>query len=637
MYKISVPIMCSSVNEDTKADYLELMKVAKAARVFLVLNYMESSAAERLALCEDVAWKVHFFQDNGIEAGIWISHSIGMGLSLALPGLNEQDRYICQPLVNLGGEVLEGTRCPLDESFRRDFSRFVAELAKTGAKAILLDDDFRMSLRGHELICACDAHMKHISELCGEELDRETLKKKAFSGKANKYRSAWLRAQGESLRQLARDIRSAVDAVDPSVCVMLCASHSIQDIDGSSPTEITKILAGKNTPQMRIHGAPYWEIHWPKPLPAVFEFARTFARMARADGVEQLMAEGDAYPRPRFNTPSSHIEVFDALVRADGACGGILKYMIDYNTSPRYETGYIQRHAKNLSKMEELEALFAGKRDCGVETPLESHLIENADLDLGVVSAEYPYPSAASMLAMASIPTSWDGDGICQAIFGENARYADENALKQGAFVDGVAAVILMQRGIDVGLTGEGAFEKVRPSYGVSPDGKDRSWMVSRSVRFLNAPIHSKAEICMYAQDADKLRPLIYRYENANGQRFLVYMTDPMAKLYNHEICKGYLMQNVLHDGLEWIAGKKIPAVCKGNPNLYLLAKRGEDSMAVGLFNCFADSILEPVIHLDRPYKSATFVGCNGRIEGDTVYLDAPLPAFEFAAFEVKE
>ena len=135
--------------------------------------------------------------------------------------------------------------------------------------------------------------------------------------------------------------------------------------------------------------------------------------------------------------------------------------------------------------------------------------------------------------------------------------------------------------------------------------------MIAYGVRFLDAPIHENAEIMMYAEDGQKLRPLIYRYQNANGQRFMVYMTDPMAKLYNHDICKGYLMQNALHEGLEWIADKKLPVACKGNPSLYLLAKREGNRMAVGMFNCFADAVLDPVIRLDRPYRSVKFVGCS--------------------------
>jgi hypothetical protein len=110
-----------------------------------------------------------------------------------------------------------------------------------------------------------------------------------------------------------------------------------------------------------------------------------------------------------------------------------------------------------------------------------------------------------------------------------------------------------------------------------------------------------------------------------------------MAKLYNNEICKGYLMQKALTEGVEWIAGERLPAVCPGNPSLYLLCKRADGKMAVGLFNCFADSVLDPTVKLDGAYRKVRFVGCTGRLEGDTVYLDAPIPAFEFAAFEVEQ
>ena len=637
MYKITVPLALETVNDTTKQEFLQQLQEARADRITLTAAFVGASEEHTKSLCDKLARIIKYFEENGIEVGVWITHSIGMGLDLALPGLTGPNSREYPRLVDLAGVAYGGTRCPTDARFRADFSHFVAMIATTGTKFILLDDDFRFSLRGKELMCACDAHMARISELCGETLDRKTLKEKAFSGKPNKYRSAWLRAQGDSLRDFAKEIRAAVDEVDPSVCVALCASHSVDDIDGTSAAELTKILAGRCEPQMRIHGAPYWEIHWPKPLPAVFEFVRCFSRMAKAEGVNLLMAEGDCYPRPRFNTPSSHLELFDALNRADGASGGILKYMMDYNATPSYETGYVRRHIHNFSRMEELGEMFAGKRDCGVEVPLKPHLIENADLDVSVLSDQYPYPSAASLLAMASIPTSCDGEGICQAIFGENARDTDAQALKKGALIDGVAAVILMQKGVDVGLLGEYCFEEGRPSYGVSPDGKDRSWIISRSVRFLNAEIHPNAEVVMYADDGGRLRPLVYRYENKDGQRFLVYMTDPMAKLYNHEICKGYLMQKVLKEGVEWIAGERLPAVCLENPSLYLLCKRDGDKMAVGLFNCFDDSVLEPVVKLDGEYRQVRFVGCNGRLEGDTVYLDAPLPAFEFAAFEVEK
>ena len=85
------------------------------------------------------------------------------------------------------------------------------------------------------------------------------------------------------------------------------------------------------------------------------------------------------------------------------------------------------------------------------------------------------------------------------------------------------------------------------------------------------------------------------------------------------------------------ISGKKLPAVSCGNPNLYILCKRGDDgSLAVGLWNFFADEILEPVIELDEKYKNIDFYNCEGRLEGDCVRLNAPLPPYGFAFFTVK-
>ena len=59
--------------------------------------------------------------------------------------------------------------------------------------------------------------------------------------------------------------------------------------------------------------------------------------------------------------------------------------------------------------------------------------------------------------------------------------------------------------------------------------------------------------------------------------------------------------------------------------------------MAVGLFNCFADSVIDPEIRLDHSYASVKFVGCSGRLEGNTVYLDAPISAYAYVAFELSE
>ena len=81
--------------------------------------------------------------------------------------------------------------------------------------------------------------------------------------------------------------------------------------------------------------------------------------------------------------------------------------------------------------------------------------------------------------------------------------------------------------------------------------------------------------------------------------------------------------------------GAKLPAYSYGNPNLYLLAKKHEDSMAVGLWNIFQDEIFEPVIELDGEYQEIEWINCDGRMEGNRVYL-SELHPYGIAGFEVR-
>ena len=98
---------------------------------------------------------------------------------------------------------------------------------------------------------------------------------------------------------------------------------------------------------------------------------------------------------------------------------------------------------------------------------------------------------------------------------------------------------------------------------------------------------------------------------------------------------RGYLQQQVLKEGVEWISGKRLPAFIEKCPNLYLMCKGGDGKTAVALFNVFADSVDDGVITLDKEYSSIRFINCSGRLEGDKVILYSSIPAYSFAAFEV--
>ena len=59
--------------------------------------------------------------------------------------------------------------------------------------------------------------------------------------------------------------------------------------------------------------------------------------------------------------------------------------------------------------------------------------------------------------------------------------------------------------------------------------------------------------------------------------------------------------------------------------------------MAVGLWNIYPDEVIDPVITLDKAYKTIDFYNCNGRLEGNRVILNRDIEPFDFAFFTVSE
>ena len=91
-----------------------------------------------------------------------------------------------------------------------------------------------------------------------------------------------------------------------------------------------------------------------------------------------------------------------------------------------------------------------------------------------------------------------------------------------------------------------------------------------------------------------------------------------------------------LVDSIEYIRRKPIDAVCLNNPDLYILCKKDNTSLSVGLWNFFADEIFAPKITLADEYKDAQFIHCTGRLFGKEVVL-SDLAPFDFAAVVLKK
>lgn len=629
MYKISVPIIGISAEEMGLDKHLEALKRLDAERVFIAIEQYAVSKEKRKRLMTALKNCCDYFHAHNIEVGAW----------LWTFWVQEKNTYT--HMTGINGEVSGEFVCPSDEKFRKFARDYLAEIAACGVDIIQFDDDFRMGHADCGFGCACENHMNFVRETVGKNISREELAKEALYGGENKYRTAWQKAKRHYFEMFAKEMREAVNSINPDIRISICSCMSVWDFDGIDSASLARILAGDTKPIMRLIGAPYWAVNkgWGNRLQNVIELER-MERSWCGDGIE-IMAEGDAYPRPRTNCPASYVEIFDTALRVAGGLDGILKYDIDYHSNPGYEDGYIQRHEKNRGLYKKIEKYYDEKTPVGIRVYERMKKFEDMEIPEEFEGkndiADLFFSPAAKMLSDNSIPSVYEGDGVCGIAFAENVRVVPECAMKKGLIIDLRAAKILKERGIDVGLVSVGEKYNTSKEYF---DFLENQYSVGNDVYEIEIAEGAKplTHFISYddTQTENKRTVGSYYYKNKNGQQFLVFALNayPQRRMseFHH---RNYMRSAQLKYATELFGGEKLPAYSYGNPDLYIIAKKNNNSMSVALWNIFADEIFEPVIELDKEYGEIEFINTTGRLEGNKVYL-SEMPPFGFAGFEVK-
>lgn len=651
MYKISVPIALDSVSdENTERDlkkYLGYFKKGKIERVFICcLSGIYTKESVRNINSEKFKYAIDFFKENGLEVGVWIG---GFGHGSALSHDFSSDlRREYQKLTGVMGESYAHGYCPDDENFSADYIKSVKEISALSPDIIMLDDDFRLNIRSYELGCFCPVHLKKYYELIGEEIPRAKIKERIFSGGKNKYRDAYMELMSDTLLNFAKNIRRAVDEVNPKIRVGFCSTASTWDMEGTDVTELAKAFAGEQKPFFRLLGAPYWSFY-NDTLIDVIETERMQAHLIKNKASEvEIFAEGDVYPRPRYNVPSKKLELFDLALKCDGALDGDLKYMFSYENKIGYENGYIHKHIKNLEISEKISRLFSDKKVTGVQVYSEEHKFEKAHFPSDTVefsSVEKPFSEteksavrtaehfaetrSAYLLNKNGISTCFEKSEYPVAVYGENARTLPLELMKNGVILDACAAEILTERGVDAGLLNADDLKKYSGEHYVADD----DFIAFSDLRMKKLSIKSEAEVLSLIMPEKSAGA--YIYENADGIKFLVFAADFSFSPCNANYFNNYYRQKQLIEGVKRLCGKRLPAVSEKNPDLYVMTAKNDEALSVLCINAFPDEITEPIFTLDKKYSEISFVNCTGELKGDKVYL-SELPPYGFAAFEVK-
>ncbi len=621
-YLLSVPeINMQFADAAEREKRAAMLKEAGADRVFLVIgsNALVNGTREKelVALRENAA----YLKAAGFEAGAWLWAFF----------LSEENPYV--KMTGADGSVSKLTVCPSDRAYRAAMGGFLAEIAATGVDAIMFDDDLRYGFQDIGFGCTCKNHRRRINKALGRTATKAELRQALLSGGGNDVRGAFVRANGEALEAFCAEMRRWVNKTAPSVRLGFCSCITSWDLDGTSPDRLSRLLAGDTRPFYRLIGAPYWGAMraWGNRPGDVIEITRAEAAR-RGDPAAEIFGEGDTFPRPRFATPASFLECYDTALRAAGCTDGILKYMQDYTADAEYETGYHTAHLKNAALYPKIERLFGGKACVGVRVYENAAKYETLSIPARIAgktdAQDVAFPAASRFLTANSIPSAYEGPGVCGIAFGEDAKTLPPEAFAKGLILDAEAARILAERGADTGALAVGDPVAADAEY-FCGEGYTVSHFGGTLARRLTLRPEAAVLSELKTKDGAAL-PLSYTYTNAAGQRFLVFAFEALFASQSWMRC--YLRQKQIA-AFAAEAGDGLPAYCPGHPELYVLAKRDGGKIAVGLWNLFPDAIDAPAIDLGRPVTAARGLACKAKADGHTVTLSS-LPAYGFAFFE---
>lgn len=605
---LSIPIINSCCNAENRSVFLGELKRAGCDRVFLYTGGRFDPQSVHENEMKLLAENITYFTENGFDAAVWIQ---GFGHGGALAHETQTFTANFTKIVGLGsGKSADDSFCPTDEAYFDLFRRETCAAAKAGARMIMIDDDLRLALHGPVGIgCACEKHMAMFNEraksvgLADHDYSREELSSILFTGKTNELRKIWLDLMGDTLRDFARRLRDAVDGIDPTIRLGHCACLPTWDVDGVDSIELAKIFAGGTKPFLRLIGAPYWNdmrgFHT-FGLGSIINLERMQLAWCRESGLDiEVLTEGDAYPRPRFNVPESYLEGFDQAIIAEGMSDGILKYMNDYTANPMYEHGYIDRHVFFAPLRREIADTFGGGKCAGVYVFEAMHKLADADctrISESEIISRFT-PASANFVNQTSLPVSYTKNEYTKValVFGENAKYLDDETAKMPLILDLTAAKILTERGFDVGLD--------------KSDGNEYGFFYT---------------------NADGISYLLYPYCAEE------YKRDPDA--FSKQNWKRYEVQARLFDSIGRMADGALPAAVTEDAGAYVICKKTDTGMAVGIWNFGNDYLMPQKIELDDEYGVITPIGeTRVSIDGKYAKIDGIIPPFCFGGFVVKQ
>ncbi len=556
-----------------------------------------------------------------------------------------------QRIVGYDGTGCPACFCPLDPDFLGYVNGMVTQLAKAGPSFFLVDDDVRLDNHSPaKWACACPRHIELFNRLSGHSCTREELfhimHQEDESGR--KARISWQQAGDESLLSLMQGIRSAIDAVDPTIRCGKCISYG-KHMFRSEP--IIRALAGGTVPLARLAGGYYSATSVSGFSNAVTQNA--IQRSLMGAGIE-LLCEADTFPHSRHETSVKGLRCFitTTLLAAGvdvpytwipGVMEWIRKDVDAYSHMLGKSAGYFGVVKEIGKSVTWLGPTVIYKGPSPINKPWSQTAVENVVVGLwgSSVCGRLGIPFTCND-PVASVKML-DGD----AVYGLT-RTETEGLFSGGLLLDGAAAINLSRMGFDelMGVHVQDGDEDLRCD--AEEFGSDRElngtstgkseWVMRFNARDLKriTPVCQGVRIAsefvaspwFNSTERRGVSPALTVFENRQGGRVAVYAhtlgTFPVHVGFMNDIRKEQLLCV-----MSWLGGERLLGVAHAGVDTYCLygqdtRSRDQFALIVGLgpddiFPLVLNGGSVPplgveVLKDDQHWESLNFTCSEGRI-----------------------
>ncbi|MBQ3810702.1 MAG: hypothetical protein II839_07785 [Kiritimatiellae bacterium] len=487
-------------------------------------------------------------EGSGLRVGVLVQSTMGHGYEPDSPS----------PFQRL--ELRDGRKpyvcCPLDERFRAHVRAQVARLvAATEPDFLLVDDDTRLG-SGYGG-CLCPLHRAALAERSGfAEMSFDELAAALASGADPALQRAFDETQAASMETFFRDVRAAIDSVDPALPVVLCSCGYEMPL---SPRFSGILAAPGQRRAVRLNNGRYIR-EGLRDVP--FWLHGTAWQLAQAEPDMDVLCEPDTCPHNRWATPAAILHYHLCMSLLEGCSGAKLWITNLHEWEPASGEAYRRLLARNKALYPALAALRPAWE--GVRIPLAATAAWGIDWGSSIFGRfGFPYANtkATRHSSLVTRHSPWALSAYDVLILSDEEL---RTILRDRALLDGGAAVELAKRGF-AALTGVDARDR-----GDLPRASFEAWdvgAVNRGVpnaadlrehdpaaRELSTLFHRAWEL---APEATPVGPGALLFNNAEGGRVLTvaFRLPTLDRDLGHYHAWGETRKRVLAAWLDELCG----------------------------------------------------------------------------------